>query len=61
MGNVDGPKKLQVLHGGSSRQEREDTDPQEFANLLELYDKQDQPSTPQKKKTSLIAKFRTLE
>jgi len=37
MGN-DGPKKLQVLHGSFSRQEREDMDPQEFANLLELYD-----------------------
>jgi small subunit ribosomal protein S1 len=38
MGNGDGPKKLQVLHGSFSRQEREDMDPQEFANLLELYD-----------------------
>ena len=38
MGTGDAAKKLQVLHSGFSRQEGEDTDPQEFANLLELYD-----------------------
>src|SRR5262245_37850172 len=38
MGNGDATKKLQVLQGGFSRQEGDEMDPQEFANLLELYD-----------------------
>src|SRR6187399_1920275 len=37
MGN-DATKKLHVLQGGFSRQDGEEMDPQEFANLLELYD-----------------------
>src|ERR1043165_1961795 len=38
MGNGDATKKLHVLQGGFSRQDGEEMDPQEFANLLELYD-----------------------
>src|SRR6185503_9135832 len=37
MGN-DATKKLHVLQGGSSRQDGEEMDSQDFANLLELYD-----------------------
>ena len=38
MGTGDATKKLHVLQGGSSRQDGEEMDSQEFASLLELYD-----------------------